>query len=653
MSTRQSTRIEPEQAWSVQSEAPLKGLALAREAGIVLAWDEADQLALIDLNGEHRAVSRAPGKVLMAAISDDGSRIALVSEGPRFHLLDADLGAIAERLSPPEPLGMTIDPHGRYIVISSRMSTNHVFTRHGKPAGKFETNQALAFLAFVPDRPVLLAAASYGLLVAFDVEGSGSKLEMDSLWQDRQIANVGRLTTNGDGSIVLASCFTHGIQRYNVLGENEGAYHLGGTCTHAVPDFAGRVIAVATLEGELSILNASGNVRWKTGLSRPAMALEVDPMGRYVIYGNASGEIIRLDLYASDRPKPRPRAAAAKSASGAAQVQSNVGTVRSPAWTSVIAGSDEQAETAVVAVLDEPPRIAVFTSSLKVQLFEQKGQNLGFTPDILGVGRILRTAPGWLAAATDRQVLLFHAVRNTAQRVDASLVEVTHLAVRPDTFGLAIVQERDRIGRATIAGRWIWRHELKSPIEDVAIGPEGAAAVTNDVGQLIVYDPAGATLGTHQVDPPESLMLIEAVDQAAGGVVWMTLARRSQVLRGHDLKGRVLWESPVAWEGWQFFRLGSLAVVSAPDGRAQAFDGSGHLRGQSKASEGGKDLFALSRKGEPRRISPRGEHLICSDFDGRVRWRAVCEAPVGPVAVGRDGVAALIGRSLAWFPGLD
>ena len=657
MSARQSSRIEPEPAWTVLSEAPLKGLALAREAGIVLAWDETDQLVLLDLHGEHRAVTRAPGKVLLATISDDGSRIALVVDGPRLHLLDADLGTLSERPAPPEPLGLAIDPHGRYLVISSRMCTNHVYTRHGKPAGKFDTQQALPFLTFVPDRPVLLAAASYGLLAAFAIEGSAGKLALDPLWQDRQIANVGRLTTNGDGSIVLASCFTHGIQRYNVLGDNEGAYHLGGTCTHAVPDFAGRVIAVATLEGELAILNASGNVRWKTGLPRPAMALEVDPMGRFVIHGQATGEISRLDLHASDRPRPQPKLApsskTAKTGTGSASNPPGPATLRAAAWSSVVAAGDVQADTAVVAVLDDPPRIAFYSNSLKVQVFSHAGQNLGSTPEIPGVGRILRTAPGWIAAATDRNLLLFQAARNVAQRIDLRLVEVTHLAIRPDTFGLAIVQERDRVGRATIAGRWIWRHELKSPIEDVAIGPEGASAITNDGGQLIVHDPAGTVLGTYQADPPEPLMLIEAVDHAPGEVVWMTLARRSQVLRGHDLKGRVRWESPVAWEGWHFDRLGALAVISAPDGRAQAFDGSGHLRGQSKPSEGTRDIFALSRKGEPRRVSPRGEHLICSDFDGRVRWRAVCAAPLGPIAVGRDGVAALIGRSLAWFPGLD
>ncbi len=48
--------------------------------------------------------------------------------------------------------------------------------------------------------------------------------------------------------MILASCYTYGIQRFDIRGGNEGAYHLGGTAAHAVPDFAGRMIAVATLE---------------------------------------------------------------------------------------------------------------------------------------------------------------------------------------------------------------------------------------------------------------------------------------------------------------------------------------------------------------------------------------------------------------------
>jgi hypothetical protein len=318
-----------------------------------------------------------------------------------------------------------------------------------------------------------------------------------------------------------------------------------------------------------------------------------------------------------------------------------------------VAATDDQAETAVMTVLDDPPRIGVLSSNLRLQIFTTDGQNLGFAPDILGVGRILRTAPGWIGAATDRQVVLFNASKNAAQRLDLSLVEVTHLVIRPDSFGVCIVQERDRISRATIAGRWIWKQELKVAIEDVAIGPDGYAAMTTDAGTLTIFDPSGATAGTFQAEPAEPLCLIEAVEFSPSGVAWMTLARRAEVVRGHDLRGRVMWESPVAWEAWKFQRIGPLAAVLAPDGRVLVYDGAGHLRGHGRGSDAIRSAIGANAQGEARRVSSQSVNLICSDLDGRVRWRSVTDTPIGPLAVGRSGVAVLLGRSLAWFSGLD
>ena len=38
---RSSTRLDPGPAWTIVTDAPLKGLVMAREAMRVLAWDEA------------------------------------------------------------------------------------------------------------------------------------------------------------------------------------------------------------------------------------------------------------------------------------------------------------------------------------------------------------------------------------------------------------------------------------------------------------------------------------------------------------------------------------------------------------------------------------------------------------------------------------
>lgn len=648
ISSRQPSRLDPATAWTVLTDAPLKGMALAREAGLILAWDEGDQLYLLDLKGQHRSVSRAPNHVLNGAISDDGSLIALLGEGSRLWLLGADLDLLAERSGPPEASVLAIDPHGRYVAVSSRTASVQFFSRHGRPCGKFEPRQPLAFVQFVADRPILLGAAPQGLLAAYELSGGGGgRLDAEELWEERLMSNVGRLAASGDGGMVLASCFTHGVQRFDIRGHNEGAYHLGGTAAHAVPDFAGRVIAVVTLEGELVILGSAGNVRWRTGLTRPAIGLETDPLGRFVLYGHATGEIVRIDLYDDGRRPSEPAPQVVHSA------RPGAGLVRGPEWSIPIATNDDQAETAVLAVLDDPPRIGVFTSPGKLRIFSAQGKDLGHAPEIMGVGRILRTSPGWIAGATDRQLVVCDVRKKTGQRVDLSLVEVTHLAIRPDTYGLAIVQERDRMGRANLAGRWLWKVELKSPVEDLAIGPAEFAALTTEDGWLRIYDPGGEQTGTYHVDPLESMTLIEAPESSPDGVAWLTLARRAQVLRGHDLRGRVVWESPVAFEGWTFQKLGSLALIVAADGRAQAFDGAGHLRGQSRASSDSRDQFGITLAGKLQRISRQGFNLIGTELDGKVKWRSVAESSLGPLAIGRTGVAILIGRSLAWFPSVD
>lgn len=641
---RTGSRLDPWVAWTYLTDAPLAGLSLAREAGTLLAWDEADQLQLIDTQGEQVNAIRAPGKILAADYSDDGSLIALLIAGPRLLLLDQDFAPIADRPAIHDGRGLTVDPHGRYIAVASSIAgKTQLYTAYGKLAGSFETLQPLAHLRFVPGRPVILGASAHGSVfgIALESKGAGASFDCEEVWRGNVMSKIGRLETTGDGGIVLASCFTHGIQRFDSRGRNEGAYHLGGTASHAVPDYPGRVIAVATTEGELCILNNSGNVRWKTGLPRGPAALECDALGRFVVYGLPSGEVVRLNLEgggARSKEVPPPRGGAGRSSA-----------LREPAWALPIATTEDQAETAVLAVLEDPPRIAVITNRNQLQLVTASGGILGEAPKIIGVGRILRTAPGWVVAATDRQVVLYDARRNVAERLDAIYLEITHLKVQPDTYGLAIVQERDRLGRATSAGRWVWTRELRSAVEDLAIGPDASTAVTTDDGQLLVFDAAGEPAGSYSAEPPEGLALVSAPSGAPVGVSWVTLARQAQILCGHRPDGRVAWRSPIPWVSWQLHGLETHVVVEALDGRALAFDGAGHPCGQGRGEDSTSHFYADAQHGLSR-VTRQGENLLCAEITGKIRWRAIAREPIGPIAAGRPGVAAMIGRSLCWFP---
>ncbi len=636
-----SSRLNPTQAWTSVTDAPLLGLSLAREAGLILAWDEARNVYLIDLHGERLTSARAPGAILGGCLSDSGSLAALLIEGSRLLLLDRELTTLSDRPTSSEPTCLDIDPHGRYLAIGTKTTQTLFYSRFGRPAGKFETKQPLSLVRFVPAEPILLAASAYGSLLGVELipQGSTGSLEGEVLWDQRLLSNVGRLETSGDGSLILASCYTHGVQRFDLEGRNAGSYHLGGTVSHAVPDFAGRSIAVATLEGEVVVINQAGNVRWRSSLPRPAIALQFDALGRYLVHGLPTGEISLIDLEGR-----RPEATATTVAVSPARA----GSVREPDWSIPCARSDEEAEAAVLAVLDDPPRIGYISRGNRLSVFTTQGELLGQAPEIAGVGRILRTAPGWIAAATDRMIVLLDAKRGTANRIDLSLVEVTHLVIRPDQYGLAIVQERDRVGRATTAGRWVWKRELPVPVEDIVVGPRALTAISCDDGALLILDAAGEIGGRYQSDPHEPLLLTEAAESSADGATWITMARRSQILRGHRADGRVLWESPTPWEPWHMQRVGPSIVLTAPDGRALAYDGSGYLLDQS-APEDATGVFCPGPAGAVWRVVRKGVHLICTDLAGHVNWRSVSDQPLGPLAAGRVGAAIMLGRSLAWF----
>ena len=199
---RASTRLEPETAWTIVTDAPLKGLAFAREAGRILAWDEGNQLYLLSAQGESLSFSRVPHRITAGTISDEGSLIALLGEGEdaSLLLLNVDLHIEVERHLPTEASFLTIDPYGRYVAIGSRLGAVTFLNRFGRAAGRLETIQPVSQLCFLADRPFLVGAAAFGMLVGVEVLASptSGRLEPAIAWQDRLKSNVGRLTVSGD-----------------------------------------------------------------------------------------------------------------------------------------------------------------------------------------------------------------------------------------------------------------------------------------------------------------------------------------------------------------------------------------------------------------------------------------------------------------------
>ena len=154
MTGRPSTRLEPSTTWTVVTDSPLKGLSFAREAGTILAWDEGNQLYLLNVQGESLSFSRVPSRINSAAISDDGSLIALLvePEDSGLLLLNADFDVEHERAAPVRG-DVRDDRPARPISRGRNAADDSAFLHPLWPAGGKPRNDAFALASLLRARP--------------------------------------------------------------------------------------------------------------------------------------------------------------------------------------------------------------------------------------------------------------------------------------------------------------------------------------------------------------------------------------------------------------------------------------------------------------------------------------------------------------------
>ena len=369
-------------------------------------------------------------------------------------------------------------------------------------------------------------------------------------------------------------------------------------------------------------MNSAGNVRWRTLLPRPLVALEIDPLGRYLIYGHATGEITRLDLFGGKQGRATPSTPARPAAASGQRARRGApARCGRPTGWFPRSNMEQQSETAVIAVVDDPPTIAVFTSPHRLQLFSTARPEAG-----------TRARP-WPASAASfgprragspprptGQILLCDLRRSTIRRLDVSLVQLTHLAIKPDDFGLA----PDPGARSD---------RQADPLEP--LGLEARAPLS---GGRPGDRPARICGDHHQRRPTPGLRSrrrvdgrlhirpdrCTALDRGARGIT----RRRDLVEPGaaSPVAARSRPRRPgrsgsVPYPGRGGRCSGSAASPWSPRRTARALtcDGSGAFHAQGARAPIPTTSFASLPDGEPIRISRHGVHLIGATLDGRVQ----------------------------------
>jgi hypothetical protein len=633
--------------WTQFTDAPLVGLGFAREAGQILAWDDAHNLYVADLAGKRVASTRAPVPLHLVGISDTGHIVVTNKEGGIWWL-DNRLQPRAHRNGARQQIGMAISPQGHYLAISSSDCHTRIYDWHGRLVTDLLTHRPLRFMVLLAGQPCLVAAADYGLVGCYELDG-------EPRWQDSLWSAAGHLSASGEGYAILISCFGHGLQRYGLDGTNEGAYHLGGGVCRAALDYDGRSFAAATLEGEVMLVNAAGHVQWRQSCPHPTKELLLDATGHLLVYGQQTGEITMLELYPSTTPAKtpatprsdaaRPPGVAAKPAAAGATVRTEerARQIRTPSWKQRVFDNQQQAETAVLALIDDPLRVVAFSSRKKLEVYDDDGKRLHASDTLLGVGRVLEADGSLVVAATDRMVTVYDAATNSTSPFPERLVQLSHLRIDSIAGEILVVEEGDRLSRFDGAGERRWIRPLSASVEGLAVGPDRICAVTTSDGHLYVFDGDNRPVGESRVMPAQPLALLRL------GTRWITLAGKSQIIRGHEVNGQVEWEAGLPAEAWRLIRLGSSVAAREVGGRSYVLDGSGRLILDSTELPHEALLFS-NRAGEPSAVFWRAGNLMVTDLVGRVQWRHVSAELAGPLTAAPCGVACTLGRELAFFP---
>jgi hypothetical protein len=279
-------------AWSQKVAAPLRGLALARERGWVLAWDAEDRLHLWDRDGRPQAHRRMAAPVAAAAAADDGSHFAAVGRHGQVWLLTPDLAVCRERAVGGPATAVALDPFGRHLGVADGAGRLHLLGGDGRALWTTTTPRPLRHLAFVPERPVVVGSADFGLVVCLDAAGA-------LLWRDGLVATVGSLAVSGDGAALVLACYSDGLYCYGVDRPRpqrlpSPADAAAGACHLAAVSYSGDALLVAGLENRITLTNRAGTVLGQHVADGPVVGLILGPLGDYAVAALGEGMVLGL-----------------------------------------------------------------------------------------------------------------------------------------------------------------------------------------------------------------------------------------------------------------------------------------------------------------------------------------------------------------------
>ena len=277
--------------WSFSPSAPLRGLSLAREKGLVLAWDRGQWLYLINRKGHREAQVPTPVPLTAACCAEDGSCCAAVGQGGEIWWLAPDLLPRWQRCLRQAAVAVALDPFGQYLAVADGGGGVHLFNRDGQCLWQTQMPRPLHHLTFVPEAPYVLGCADFGFIACLDLTGQ-------IVWREGLVVHCGSLAVRGDGTCILLACFSEGLRRYDLHGSRKPSLTSCAPCRLVASSFDGRFLLVADQANRLLLLDDRGQLLAPYPLDGSAVALALGPLAEWAVIALSTGPILALRIKA-------------------------------------------------------------------------------------------------------------------------------------------------------------------------------------------------------------------------------------------------------------------------------------------------------------------------------------------------------------------
>lgn len=275
--------------WSQTVPSPLRGLRLARESETILAWDGEDGLFLFNHAGKIQAQRPSPVPIAAVGCAEDGSAYVIGgSQTPMVCWLAPDLAPRWQRPLSQRATAVAVEPLGRCVAVADASGTLYLIDERGRALWRATTPRPLHHLAFVPEKPILVGAADFGLVLCFGSSG-------ECLWRDGMVAHAGSLAVSGDGSCVVLACFSDGLYRYSTDGPRQQRILLEKPCHLAALSYDGESLLTSDPQEGACLRDSKGDLRDPIHLEAPAVALALGALADYAVVGLVNGTILRFD----------------------------------------------------------------------------------------------------------------------------------------------------------------------------------------------------------------------------------------------------------------------------------------------------------------------------------------------------------------------